>query len=165
MLVEVIGNTVSLIRRENEPTELIRDVRGFGHTFPEVYMMWDENVKGSVSHQRILRYRFGGFNFLVRFKGDGYIGDRVDDGAEEGYKSVLLPSVKDDDGEKEIDADDLLVAALGKAELGEKHSVIDSKLSVRRDNKKIPLKALSDLKTRWVKKDIDRVMESEIPRL
>ena len=35
MLVEVIGNTVFFIRRENSPTEVYTGIRGYGHTFPE----------------------------------------------------------------------------------------------------------------------------------
>jgi hypothetical protein len=73
MLVEKIGNTVFFVRRENSPTELIPDVRGYGHAFPEAYTTWEPEVKGSCSHQRLLRYSFGGLNFVVRFGADGYI--------------------------------------------------------------------------------------------
>lgn len=72
-LVELVEGTVFFVRRENTPHELIPDVKGYGHSFPEAYTTWDLNVKGSVSHQRVLSYRFGGLGFLVRFEGDGYI--------------------------------------------------------------------------------------------
>ncbi|CAK7215188.1 hypothetical protein SBRCBS47491_002398 [Sporothrix bragantina] len=67
------GGTVFFVRRENSPRELIPNVRGFGHTFPEAYTTWDADMKQSVSHQRLVRYRFGGLGFLVRFEADGYI--------------------------------------------------------------------------------------------
>lgn len=35
--VDVIGDVVLFVRRENSPTELINDLRGYGHTFPEAY--------------------------------------------------------------------------------------------------------------------------------
>lgn len=73
ILVERAGKAIFLIRRENSPTELIPDVRGFGHTFPEAYTTWDPVVKSSTSHQRIVKYRFGGMKFLVRFEADGYL--------------------------------------------------------------------------------------------
>ncbi|KAF4954474.1 hypothetical protein FGADI_5253 [Fusarium gaditjirri] len=73
MLVETVGETVHLIRRENSPREKIEGVRGFGHTFPEAYTTWDSLVKRSTSHQRILSYQFGGLDLMVRFEGDGYI--------------------------------------------------------------------------------------------
>ncbi|KAL2255186.1 hypothetical protein VTK26DRAFT_3909 [Humicola hyalothermophila] len=72
MLVYKVQNTVFLVRRENSPTELIPDVRGFGHTFPEANTTWEPDVKGSASHQRLLRYDFGGLDILVRFEADGY---------------------------------------------------------------------------------------------
>lgn len=78
ILVELVGSTVFLIRRENTPRELICDVKGFGHTFPEAYTTWDREVQGSTSHQRIISYRFGDLEFLVRFEADGYIADEED---------------------------------------------------------------------------------------
>jgi hypothetical protein len=73
ILVEKVGETVHLIRRENSPREKIEGVRGFGHTFPEAYTTWDSAVKRSTSHQRILSYQFGGLDLMVRFEGDGYV--------------------------------------------------------------------------------------------
>ncbi|KAG6363794.1 hypothetical protein INS49_008897 [Diaporthe citri] len=72
-LVELVEGAVFFVRRENTPHELIPDVKGYGHSFPEAYTTWELDVKGSVSHQRVLSYRFGGLSFLVRFEGDGYI--------------------------------------------------------------------------------------------
>ncbi|RMD40199.1 hypothetical protein DV735_g4934, partial [Chaetothyriales sp. CBS 134920] len=72
IILASVGTTVFLLRRENSPTTLIPDVRGYGHTFPEEYTTWESEVKNSVSHQRIIQYRFGGFNLLVRFEVDGY---------------------------------------------------------------------------------------------
>lgn len=71
--VELVGETVFFIRRENDPKEIIKDIRGFGHTFPEAYTTWEHSVKGSETHQRIIRYEFGGLDCLVRFESDGYI--------------------------------------------------------------------------------------------
>lgn len=73
MLVEKAGKAVFLIRRENSPTELIPDVRGFGHSFPEAFTTWDSEVKNSASHQRVIKYGFGGMKLLVRFEADGYL--------------------------------------------------------------------------------------------
>lgn len=73
MLAYKVGRTIFLIRRENSPMELIPDVRGFGHTFPEANTTWETDVKGSASHQRIIRYAFGGLRLAVRFEADGYM--------------------------------------------------------------------------------------------
>ncbi len=76
MLAYKAHNTVFLVRRENSPTELIPDVRGYGHTFPEANTTWEPDVKGSASHQRLIRYTFGGLDLVVRFEADGYIKPR-----------------------------------------------------------------------------------------
>ena len=73
MIVEVIDNTVFLIRRENSPREKIQGVRGYGHTMPEAYTTWKKEVKGSISPQRIVQYEFAGLQCLVRFESDGYL--------------------------------------------------------------------------------------------
>lgn len=75
MLVEVVEGAVFFIRRENTARELIPDVKGYGHSFPEAYTTWDAEVKGSSSHQRVISYQFGGLGFLLRFEGDGYLLD------------------------------------------------------------------------------------------
>jgi hypothetical protein len=49
----VIGDTV-FVRREKSPTQVIKDVRGYGHTFPENYTSWDAETRGSISPQRII---------------------------------------------------------------------------------------------------------------
>lgn len=75
MLVEVVEGAVFFIRRENTARELIPNVKGYGHSFPEAYTTWDARVKGSASHQRVISYQFGGLKLLLRFEGDGYLLD------------------------------------------------------------------------------------------
>lgn len=70
---EMIGGTLFFIRKENSPTELIKNVKGYGHTFPAAYTKWDDGLEKSVSHQRVITYDFGGLQCLVRFGCDGYI--------------------------------------------------------------------------------------------
>ncbi|KXX80998.1 hypothetical protein MMYC01_205187 [Madurella mycetomatis] len=73
ILAYKVRETVFLVRRENSPTELIPGVRGFGHAFPEANTTWEPEVKGSSSHERVVRYSFGGMELLVRFGADGYM--------------------------------------------------------------------------------------------
>jgi hypothetical protein len=48
--VDLVGDTIFLIRKESSLTALISDIRGYGHTFPEAYTIWELEVKGSASH-------------------------------------------------------------------------------------------------------------------
>ncbi|KAJ2973556.1 hypothetical protein NQ176_g6541 [Zarea fungicola] len=97
--IEVVGTTVHFIRREKSPREIIQDVLGYGHTFPENYTTWDKSVRGSASHQRILKYHFGGLTLLVRFEGDGYLPDHARPSlfrSASSEKAVGAASVDDD---------------------------------------------------------------------
>ncbi len=71
--VDVVRDTVLFVGRESSPTEIIQDLQGYGHTFPEVYTTWDSAVRNSCSHQRVVQYEFGGLMFLVRSETDGYV--------------------------------------------------------------------------------------------
>lgn len=73
ILVEVVRHSVFFIRRENDARDTIPCIIGYGHTFLEACTRWSSQVRGSVTHQRILCYKFAGLKCLVRHKCDGYI--------------------------------------------------------------------------------------------
>jgi hypothetical protein len=153
MLVEVVGNTVFLIRRENSPTEKLVGVYGYGHAFPEANTTWSKEVKGSMSHQRLIQYDFAGMKCLVRFEADGYLPDLAPDVAK---------------GPDEVNADDIL-ASINEATISSiPRSPIDDdpkKLRIERKGRHIPQAAVYDLKTRSIKKkDVDTLGE-EMARL
>ncbi|KAL2160713.1 hypothetical protein VTH06DRAFT_910 [Thermothelomyces fergusii] len=86
MLAYKAGRTVFLVRRENSPTELIQHMYGYGHAFLDANRTLEADVKGSASHQRIVRYVFGGLRVAVRFEADAYMkpGTGGGDGEVEG---------------------------------------------------------------------------------
>ena len=159
-VIEKAGSTIFFVRRENSPTQLIPDVRGYGHTFPEEYTSWGKGLAGAESHQRIIRYTFGGLRFLVRFEADGYI--RKD---EDEADSISEPP---------IEVDDLI------GMLQAQQPVADGKcLNIERGGRWIPQEDIIDIKTRsafdyktrTIKKEIDmtdltpRLWLSQIPTL
>lgn len=153
ILVEVVGDTVFFLRRENSPTELIPDVRGFGHTFPEAYTTWEVDVKGSESHQRILQYKFAGLDCLVRFEADGY------------HKN-LVPGDREGQGSSAEDNSlDSLVSSLGDSTISAYPSGSDRPLNVIRGGQPIPQSAVFDLKTRSIYKKEQSILDDVLPRL
>jgi hypothetical protein len=58
MLVKYIRGVAHLTKREKSPKATIPDVRGYCHTFPEANKTWDDGVKSSTSHQRVVRFSF-----------------------------------------------------------------------------------------------------------
>ncbi|KAI9831933.1 MAG: hypothetical protein M1819_004655 [Sarea resinae] len=161
-LVEMVGNTVFFVRRENSPTETIPDVRGYGHSFPEAYTTWDADVKGSEFHQRIIRYKFGGLSFLVRFESDGYQKDLVSD-PEPGEPEQPSLSQTTANIDEPIPASfDTLLAVTS---LDMKPSLPAKELTIKTGGRRIPQEAVFELKTRsaW-RKDHD-LLSDQIARL
>ncbi|KAJ5169704.1 uncharacterized protein N7500_002487 [Penicillium coprophilum] len=160
MLVEVLGNTVFFIRRENSPTEMIPDVRGYGHTFPEAYTTWDASVRGSESHQRVLEYEFVGMQCLVRFEADGFLPDLVPE-TEEPKEDHVSP--KDDiDPEETLSSMEEVTIVCGPSTTAETAS---KQLEIAREGRRISQCAIFDLKTRSRNKRNHNTLEEELPRL
>jgi hypothetical protein len=144
--IQVVGETVFFIRKENDPKEIIKDVRGFGHTFPEAYTTWEHSVKGSETHQRIIRYEFGGLDCLVRFESDGYIREAL--------------AVNDTAPAKTaVNQDDLPQAFQGAAISQPPYATIikPNAVKIKYGGSTVPQQSIFDLKTRSGrhKRDID----------
>lgn len=88
-VVETVGDTVFLIRRENSPDEKIPDVVGYGHSFPSTYTELEDCVKKADSHQRLIKYDFAGYQCVVRYEADGYLPAHVDDHVHTGHVQTL----------------------------------------------------------------------------
>jgi hypothetical protein len=141
--VEVIGDTVFFLRKGNDPKELIEDVRGYGHTFPEAYTTWDEDVKGSETSQRIVQYKFGGLQCIVRFECDGYMNSASEKDTQ------ATPAARVTHTNDQLDA-------LHDMSFTSKKALTDH-LTVKRGGATIPQSSIFDLKTRSSKygKEID----------
>lgn len=156
ILVECIGDTVHLIRRENSPTETIDDVKGHGHTFPEAYTTWESDAKNSKSHQRIIKYRFAGLDMMVRFAGDGYI-------ATPSSPSVTPAPQGSEDQPPSINSLDDLA---DKLTLKSEHDPAgDGELEIISGGQVISHNDIFDLKTRSIwGRDKVNVLVQELPR-
>ncbi|EEP79707.1 predicted protein [Uncinocarpus reesii 1704] len=152
--MEKVGKTVFIVRREKKPDEIIEGVYGYGHTFPEANTSWDTSVKNSVSHQRIIRYRFAGLNLLVRYEADGYFPNMV-------HKLDELFEVIGRDA-KTSDVDSL-VDATKKHQVTETRATEHSTLQIRQAGSIVPQEALFDIKTRHKDNEIDMLVQ--LPRL
>lgn len=143
MVVEIIGTTAFFLRREKAPDAIIKDIYGYGHTFPEAYTTWDNELAGSTSHQRIINYRFGGLSLLLRFESDGYIGSQTPAFRTSG------------DG---VSVDDLLTGLAG-------NSAASQAWEIGQGGHVVAQSAIFDLKTRSIKKMSDDALGTELPRL
>jgi hypothetical protein len=156
MLVEAVGDTVFFVRRERSPTELIPNVIGFGHTFPEAYTTWEAGIGRSESHQRVVGYTFGGLDCLVRFAADGYHKNLV----SEEFKFERAPEPAESGN-----LDDILASALDNSTIAAHSSAPDKPLTVIRGGQRIPQSAIFNLKTRSIHKKDQDILGGELPRL
>jgi hypothetical protein len=71
--IEVTNNTAIFCRKEATTHEVIgpREFRGYGHEFEKANTT--NQISGSTGHHRIISYRFGNLNFIVRHETDGYV--------------------------------------------------------------------------------------------
>jgi hypothetical protein len=143
--VDVINDIVFFVRKERSPTEIIADLYGYGHTFPEEYTTWDYDVRNSCSHQRIIQYEFHDLKFLVRSETDGYI--------KEANAKVPLSAAN------ELSLDD----ALGKIAVSSTGSSKGSKLQMKMQGMRVRQDQIFDIKTRALHKPFD--MNEIFPRL
>lgn len=155
---EFIGDSVFFIRKENSPMEVIEGLYGYGHAFPEAYTNWEADVRGSVSHQRIIKYSFGGLNFLIRSESDGYLPKSPQGESPASAKVRSTPA----NPESKIDINTLLSASsLAQVQT---EPVFDDNIEIRHGGRKVPQDAVFDVKTRSTRNLID--MPGEIlPRL
>lgn len=163
ILVELVEGAVFFVRRESTPHELIPNVKGYGHSFPEAYTTWELDVKGSVSHQRVLSYRFGGLGFLVRFEGDGYIlaeGEDEKDG-HTGSSQATEGNVKG--------AVERLAVALDQSRVTAAAPSAVSELTMSSAGRLVDQERIFDLKTRSIRRKEAATFEDtfadQIPRL
>lgn len=153
---EFIGDSVFFIRKENSPKEVIEGLYGYGHAFPNAYTNWEKDVRGSVSHQRIIQYSFGGLNFLVRSESDGYLPKSPHGESPASAKVGSTPA------ENESDTD--ISTLLSASSLVPTEPTFDDHIEVRHGGRKVPQDAIFDVKTRSIRNLID--MPGEIlPRL
>lgn len=135
-------------RKEGSPTELITDLRGYGHTFPEAYMTWDFDVRNSCSHQRIIQYEFGGLKFLVRTETDGFVKE-----ADAKAPSSVANSTS------QLSLDDVLgTIAVSSTEVSQ-----DEQLQLKAQGMRVRQDQIFDIKTRASYKPFD--MNEILPRL
>jgi len=137
--IEVVKNTAILCREETATHEFIgpHEFRGFGHEFEKAYTTCQ--IRGSTGHHRIISYRFGGLNFIVRHETDGY----VDAGTK--IPSANRHNIK----EHGIDS---LSGALESLSLSwpnnSANDCTSSKLIVKEEGQVVPLESTLEIKTR-----------------
>ena len=142
--IEVTKNTAIFSREETATHEFIgpHEFRGYGHEFEKAYTT--SQIGGSTGHHRIISYRFGDLNFIVRHETDGYVD-----------ADARIPS----SSSKELE-DDSLSSMLGSLSLSPTNrppstAPAGSKLTIKEEGQVVPLKSTLEIKTRVFHKPLE----------
>lgn len=135
--IEVIKNTAILCREETKTTDFIKpnEFRGYGHNFEKAYTT--EQIRGSTGHHRIISYRFGDINFIVRYETDGYL------------STGTRPSPPNTKSNVKQDLSGML-AELNLSSTNTSEGVVHmgSRLVVKQGGQVVPLESTLEIKTR-----------------
>jgi len=162
MHVEIIGGAMHLLRRERSPRELIPDVKGHGHTFPEANTTWGIGLKGSTSHQRLTRYKFGGLNIIQRAEIDACL-DTPNKSSSDLATRSRSPSPEQ---KRQPNVDELTerVARTNISPTTPASSSTDIALYYNPVSE-TPQSALIDIKTRSIARKTQDTLSEQLPRL
>ncbi|KAG8158643.1 hypothetical protein KVR01_011765 [Diaporthe batatas] len=159
--VEVAGRTVILARDEAKVEEFVGAgvFRGFGHEFEKKYTR--AQLRGATGHHRIISYRFGDMNFLIRHETDGFV--RAD------LKSAPADAQA---REQEKLLDELASLSLSSLSLGTNYRHHHHQtLRVKKEGTVVPRESTLEIKTRVATKPIDfdeiatQLWASQTPKL
>jgi hypothetical protein len=70
--IEIIGNTMLFTRWEENSEEDIPGFHGFGHEFEKRFTSFQSNLTNSTGHHRVIEYKLGSMQTLLRFEVDGF---------------------------------------------------------------------------------------------
>ncbi|KFZ25509.1 hypothetical protein V502_00013 [Pseudogymnoascus sp. VKM F-4520 (FW-2644)] len=140
--IEVTKNTAIFCRDETATQEFIGpdEFKGYGREFEKAYTT--RQIGASTGHHRIITYRFGGLNFIVRHETDGYVDT-----------DTRIPSSSSKDPKS-----DSLSSMLGSLSLSPTNGLPittpASKLTIKEEGQTISLESTLELKTRVAHKRI-----------
>ncbi|OTB10764.1 hypothetical protein K445DRAFT_322665 [Daldinia sp. EC12] len=159
--IEVTKNTAIFSRDEAVTHEIIgpSEFKGFGHEFEKACTT--NKIVGSTGHHRIISYRFGGLNMIIRHETDGYVDIKA--GTSSSASKAKSPS------DLTSAFESLSLSPTTNSKLGT--TTRGSKLIVQQDGQAVPLNSTLEIKTRVSHKPLEirevaaQLWVSQTPRL
>lgn len=86
--LDMVQNTLFISRREDKPK--VMQSSGYGRAFEAAFTTEDPSLSDVEGHHRVIRYRFGGLNLVVRIEADGFYSDAEhhEDSPNEFFRNV-----------------------------------------------------------------------------
>ncbi|KAI0113426.1 hypothetical protein F4814DRAFT_346599 [Daldinia grandis] len=159
--IEVNKNTAIFSRDETATHEVIgpNEFRGFGHEFEKACTT--NKIVGSTGHHRIISYRFGGLNIIVRHETDGYVDIKTGQSLSSTSKAKSPADLTSVFESLSLSPTNSNAGSTNKG----------SKLVVQQDGQAVPLSSTLEIKTRVSHKPLEirevapQLWVSQTPRL
>ncbi|KAE8446397.1 hypothetical protein EG329_012002 [Mollisiaceae sp. DMI_Dod_QoI] len=137
--IEVTKNTAIFCRHETATYDVIgpHEFKGFGHEFEKATTA--SQISGSTGHHRIISYRFGDLNFIVRYETDGYVRSDL---------NAKIPSSASKEQGTESLSRMLGSLSLSSTDNPPVITPTGSKLTIRKEGRVVPLESTLEIKTR-----------------
>lgn len=172
--IEVTKNTAIFSRAETATHEIIgpHEFRGFGHEFEKGYTT--SQISGSTGHHRIISYRFGDLNFIVRHETDGYVDAGTEttssnskepesDDLHSMLESLSLSPTNSPAKTTPTESKSHAKTAPTGSKSHAKTTPTGSKLAIKEEGQVVPLESTLEIKTRVGHKPLD--MQEVAPQL
>lgn len=139
---DMIGDTILFARREEKSRQQLArgKFNGYRRAFEEGYTKLSGSAKGSTSHHRIVKYKFGGLRFLVRSAVDAYM------------EHLALTDPENPVSSKAFNKDDIAKYMKSLSLAGEAPTIeetAETPVSIVPGGARIPHAALVEFKTRF----------------
>jgi hypothetical protein len=134
--VEITKNTAMFCRKETAVQEFIgpHEFKGYGHEFEKVYTK--SRINRGTGHHRMISYRFGNLNFIIRHETNGYVAD------------ATSPNSNTTEPEDDSLSSTLASLSLSSAKTASYTPPAGSKLTIKREGQVVPLQSTLEIKTR-----------------
>jgi hypothetical protein len=152
--IEITKNTAIFCRKEAATHEFIgpQEFRGYGHEFEKANTT--NQISGSTGHHRIISYRFGDLNLIVRHETDGYVMLDAD---------IITPPPNSKAQESDSLSSLLESLSLSSTNSPPPTTPAGSRLTVREEGRVVPLESTMELKTRVSHKPLQ--LREVVPQL
>jgi hypothetical protein len=152
--IEITKNTAIFCRKEAATHEFIRpqEFRDHSHEFEKANTT--NQISSSTGHYRIISYRFGNLNFIIRHKTDGYVLLNTD-------TSIPTPNSKEQENNNLSNLLESL--SLSSTNIPPTTTHAGSRLTIREEGRVVPLESTLELKTRISHKPLQ--LREVVPQL
>ncbi|KAI9766467.1 MAG: hypothetical protein M1840_006574 [Geoglossum simile] len=139
--INIVGGVMIFRRWEEETSQTVRGLQhiGYGYNFEAESTAFDPDLAGSRGHHRVVRYRLGGLNCVLRFEANSHCRD-----------PAAVPQATGSEAKERASPEIDLVEKLQALPTDDRQDT--EAVEVIRSGRTVPLSSIVEIKTRSIKK-------------